>query len=109
MISRPRTMPITSPSPTPGSTQRTLAGAPGVRAPYTANHSYTGAPISTAAPYTSNMGIGSGGMNAPYSTGGMAPTSYAGGSMQGGYTGGRGMQPRQMQYSSGQGPSGTMK
>jgi hypothetical protein len=55
------------------------------------------------------------GMNVPYSTTGVAPTSsYVGGGggvppTQGGYAGaGRGMQPRQMQpYSSGQGQSGT--
>ena len=103
MTSRPRTMPITSPSPTPGSTQRTLGGAPGVRVPYTTNHPYSGAPISTTAPYASNMGVGSSGMSAPYS--GVAPTSSYGGVPT--YAGGRGMQQRQMQYSSGQGQSGT--
>ena len=106
MTSRPRTMPITSPSPTPGSTQRSLAGAPGVRAPYTANHPYSGVPISTTAPYASNMGVGSSGVNTSYS--GIPPSSsYGGVSTQGGYAGGRGMQQRPMQYSSGQGQSGT--
>ena len=97
----PAGMPITSPSPTPGSTQRTLGGAFGVQAPYTTNHPYSGAPISTTAPYASNMGIGSSGMSTPYSSG-VAPTSsYGGVATQGGYAGGRGMQQRPMQYSSG--------
>lgn len=109
MTSRPRTMPITcSPSPTPGSTQRTLGtgsvGSTMGRPPYTTGHHYSGAPISTTAPYSANMGIGSSGMGTHYS-GGVAPTSsYGGVPTQGGYAGGRGMQPRQM-YSSGQGQS----
>ena len=110
MTSRPRTMPITcSPSPTPGSTQRTLGtgsvGSTMGRPPYTTGHHYSGAPISTTAPYSANMGIGSSGMGTHYSSG-VAPTSsYGGVPTQGGYAGGRGMQLRQM-YSSGQGQSG---
>ena len=106
MTNRPRTMPITSPSPTPGSTQRMLGtnsggSTAGVRAAYTTNHPYSGAPISTTAPY--------GGSGVPYST---APTSSYGGGVpsQGGYAGvGRGMQQRPMQqYTSGQGQSGQL-
>ena len=115
MTSRPRTMPITSPSPTPGSTQRMLGtnsggSVAGVRAAYTANHPYSGVPISTTAPY------GGSGVGVPYSTTGVPPTSSygvgGGGGVpnQGGYVGGRGMQQRPMQqYSSGQGPSGQLQ
>ena len=107
MTSRLRTMPITSPSPTPGSTQHVLGTnsggfVAGVRAAYTANHPYSVVPISTTAPYWGS------GVGVPYSTTGVAPTSSYGGGVpnQGGYVGGRGMQQRPM--SSGQGQSGQL-
>lgn len=55
---RPRTMPITSPSPTPGTGNRTLGGSGSLppRTSYTSYHQGTGIPISTVAQYSSGTG-----------------------------------------------------